>query len=558
MANTTPTTTDVLIVGAGPAGLTLANLLAQSDVRFLLVEKNSAPSDQSRAVIVHTRTLELWDKLDLADRAIANGVKLHGINLLINGKRVASFPLAANEAVPSPFPFALAYPQGKTEQLLMENLNNDAATIAWQTELISLMPNNHGARAVVRRPDGVLEEIDAKYVVGADGARSRVRQLLNVNFPGSTYAPTAFLADVALDPPPETGNLHLNLANGGFVGILALGEGRYRLFGALSPTYAALFQVQDEGRNVALADLRRWFEEYFHLSNRITRADWTSIYRIHQRLADTFRIGSVFLVGDAAHIHSPAGGQGMNLGIGDAFNLGWKLALVLHNEAREEVLDSYDVERRPVAQVVLKGADRAFELEATQNPIMELFRLYVLPRIINVVARIGAMRGAIFQLFSQTWISYRSSPVVAKTQRGQGLKGLQIGDRAPHGVFETGLNKGRSLFSLLRGPDHHVFVFEGQEAGELSTHLVDNTQALLDTYRTTIRTHVIARGNQELHARYRVTKPSIVLVRPDGHIAYAGSAADLALLSKYLDRWYLRKSSVSMQDVRSAETVTRT
>lgn len=134
----------------------------------------------------------------------------------------------------------------------------------------------------------------------------------------------------------------------------------------------------------------------------------------------------------------------------------------------------------------LRGADRGFELEATQNPMMEMFRLYVLPRILNVVARIGAMRGVIFRLFSQTWISYRSSPVVA-TQHDQWGTGVHIGDRAPHGVFEIGLNKGRLLFSLLRGPDHHVFVFEGQEVSELSTDLVNNTQALLDTYRTTIR-----------------------------------------------------------------------
>ncbi|MEM8529421.1 MAG: FAD-dependent monooxygenase [Chloroflexota bacterium] len=556
--NTLSTTTDVLIVGAGPTGLALANVLAQYDVSFFVIDRESGPTNQSRAAIVHIRTLELWDKLGVADPAIADGVKVHGVNLLINGKQVTHFPLAAREGVPSPFPFVLAYPQGQTEQLLLKNLNTDRYPVVWQTELIGFTPANNGVRTVIRRSDGVLQEIDTRYVIGADGANSLVRRLSNVDFPGTTYAPTAFLADVVLDPPPDASTIQLNLANGGFVGILALGEGRYRLFGALSPKYAAAFQSQNEGRTVSIEDLQRWFEEYFYMSNRITRADWTSIYRIHHRLADHFRSERIFLLGDAAHIHAPAGGQGMNLAIGDAFNLGWKLALVLRNEVHEEVLDSYEIERRPVAQTILRGADRGFELEATQNSIIELFRLYVLPSIINGVARFRAVRGVIFQLFSQTWINYRSSPVVKTTQRVRQQKGICAGDRAPHGMFQDGLNRGLSIFALLCGPDHHLLVFEGLQSAVPHTELVNVLQTLLDTYRIKIQIHTITQSNCELHMRYHMTSPGIVLVRPDGHIAYIGGADDLVSLGQFLDQWYVRKSAIVVHDDSGITTASHT
>ena len=553
--NTFPITTDVLIVGAGPTGLALANVLAQYEVNFLVIDRESGPTSQSRAAIVHIRTLELWDKLGLADPAIADGVKVHGVNLFIKGKQVTHFPLAAREGVPSPFPFVLAYPQGQTERLLLKNLNADTDPVVWRTELIGFTPTDNGVRAVVRRSDGMLQEIEARYIIGADGANSLVRRLSNIDFPGTTYAPTAFLADVVLDPPPDASTIQLNLANGGFVGILALGEGRYRLFGALSPKYAAAFQSQHEGRTVSLEHLQQWFEEYFSMSNRITRADWTSIYRIHHRLADHFRSGCIFLLGDAAHIHAPAGGQGMNLAIGDAFNLGWKLALVLRNEVIEEILDSYEVERRPVAQTVLRGADRGFELEATQNTFIELFRLYILPSIINVVARFRAVRGIIFQLFSQTWINYRTSPAVDPTQRVRQTKGIRVGDRASHGMFQDGVNQGRSIFTLLRGPDHHLLMFEGLQADVPHTELVNALQTLLDTYRTKIQIHTITQSNRELHMYYHMTSPCIVLVRPDGHIAYIGFADDLISLGRFLDRWYVRKSSIAVHAGSRIETV---
>jgi 2-polyprenyl-6-methoxyphenol hydroxylase-like FAD-dependent oxidoreductase len=198
-----------------------------------------------------------------------------------------------------------------------------------------------------------------------------VRRALGIDFHGRTYSQTGLLADVALEVPTEeylpTGTIRLNLTSGGFVGIFGLGNGRHRLFGAVPAGFTALSndaEISHEAyAEAASADIQRWLDDYFDVNARIRNTSWTALFRIHSRIADHFRSGSAFLVGDAAHIHSPAGGQGMNLAIGDAFNLGWKLALVATRQAHEQLLDSYEAERYPVAKTVLRGSDRGFALE---------------------------------------------------------------------------------------------------------------------------------------------------------------------------------------------------
>ncbi len=306
--------------------------------------------------------------------------------------------------------------------------------------------------------------------------------------------------------------MRLNLTRGGFVGIFPLSNGRQRLFGAVPPHLAAAqrgAEVSHEAyADVALADIQRWFDDYFDVPARIGSAAWTALFRIHSRIAERFRCGEVFLVGDAAHIHSPAGGQGMNLAIGDAFNLAWKLALVATGRARPLLLDSYEAERLPVARAVLRWTDRGFALETTRHPVVAWIRTHLAAPLIAPLTRLNVARSAVFKLFSQTWISYRHSPAVGGARAGR--RGPHPGDRVP---------------VPRRGADarmHRLWLLEGG-------HRRTAVDRLLSRFCVDVSIEVAPRDGLPL-----------ALIRPDGHIGYLGSPDDLDGLAAYLDRLYTR------------------
>ncbi|GAA2414091.1 FAD-dependent monooxygenase [Nonomuraea africana] len=450
---------DILIVGAGPSGLTVANVLAAYGVPFRIVDAKPGPVSQSRAAIVHVRTLELFDRLGLAGEARRRGLPITHAELYENGRRGAEVPLAGRDGGP------IALGQDETERLLVERLAERGHAVEWNTTLTTF----GGSR----------------WVVGADGASSQVRRAMGVGFAGRTYEQTGLLADVRLDTRLKPGRLRLNLTRGGFVGMLPLGESRYRLFGAVPRDLAAPGPdgrvSHDPYAEVSLEQLQRWFDTFFAVRARLVGADWTALFRVHSRMAERFRAGDTFLVGDAAHIHSPAGGQGMNLGIGDAVNLGWKLAMVARGEAGEQLLDSYEAERMPVARKVLNGADRGFALEATGQPVAAWLRAHVAGRLLGPLSHLPPVREAIARMFSQTWISYRDSPVVGGSRHGA----LRPGDRAPLGMAPADLR-------------HHLVVSPGA--------------------------HVDAPF--EIHEHPAAGRLAY-LVRPDGHLAYIGPPASV-------------------------------
>jgi len=510
---------EVLVVGAGPTGLTLASVLADGGVNVRLIDARPGPVDESRAAIVHVRTLEAWQQLGIADTAIARGIPVREVSVHVAGRPLVRFPLTVPESgrESGAFAHALALPQNETERILAAAFERRDGRIAWRTRLLGLEQHADGVTAVVRDPAGAVREILARYAVGADGSRSLVRRAAGIEAHGGSYAPTAFLADVGLDPPPPAGVVHLNLAKGGFVGILALGPGRFRLFGALSQSYAARF---DAVERVDPTTLQRWFDEYFGVSARISGIGWTSTYRIHHRLAERFRADRVFLAGDAAHIHAPAGGQGMNLGIGDAMNLGWKLVATIRGHARPALLDTYEAERRKVAETVLRNADRGFELEASDNRLLELFRRTVAPVVIRALVRLPVAQRMVFRLFAQTWITYRTSALA--TQHPKCTAGLHAGDRIAPDLL--GIDVGVSR--------HRALLVSGEAVPDALDRLI--RRFLPADPVITIDPHS-PRGR-----RLAGEGPDrIILARPDGHAAYVGPPGDLTALGEYLDRWYV-------------------
>lgn len=526
-------TIDVLIAGAGPTGLTVANVLHRSGVDFRILDKTSGPVEETRALVVHAKILELFDKLGLADEAIEQGSKVGAAQVLKRGKSVGKlsfFEDGQNDS--SPYPFALIYEQHRNERLLIRGLGDSGAGIEWNTELLSLTQSTDGVTAAVRRSDGSEETIEAKWVVGADGASSPVRHALGLGFEGDTYEESLFLADVELEWDGEPGRVYIDFTREGFYAFFPMpGENRFRLIGNVP-------NELEETEEITARDVQEIFDRYSGVETRITEAHWTSVYKIHRRMAERFRVGRVFLAGDAAHVHSPAGGQGMNTGIGDAYNLAWKLALVVKNQAREILLDSYEAERMPFARAILNGSDRGFYIQTASNPATQGIKLFAVPLLFRLVSAVSPLRKQAFWFVSQLWTQYRKSPAVSQGESVR--KGPHAGERAPYGFFESGPDSGKSIFEKLWGTDHHLLLFGGKEPDSARLEASrDEIEGMLDRYEFPVNFHQIPAGNEQLQNRYGVRKPSVFLIRPDGHVAYRGEASDVVGLKMYLDRLFV-------------------
>src|SRR5260221_9764837 len=343
---------DVLIAGAGPTGLVLGLWLTRLGLRVRIIDKTAEPGTTSRALAVQARTLELYRQIGFADAVIEGGRRIAAVNLWVAGKQVARAVFGNMGAGLSPFPYALIYPQDEHERLLIERLAEDGVKVERSTELLGLEDVTTRVLARLRCPGGVVETCTAAFIAGCDGAHSAVREALGIGFPGGTYAHLFYVADVESSGAAMNGEVNVGLDTTDFLAVFPLkGEGHARLIGTVQED--AMHQ-QD---NLTWTDVSQRVIEWMHID--VARVNWFSTYRVHHRVADHFRKGRVFLLGDAAHIHSPVGGQGMNTGIGAAANLARKLAAVLHRRAGGGILASYGPQRIALASRLSATTDQA-------------------------------------------------------------------------------------------------------------------------------------------------------------------------------------------------------
>jgi 2-polyprenyl-6-methoxyphenol hydroxylase-like FAD-dependent oxidoreductase len=475
---------DVLIVGAGPTGLVLALWLAKLGVRARIVDRAARAGTTSRAVAVQARTLELYDQVGLADEVVAAGVKVDHVNLWSKGEKRGVIDLSAGGGL-SPYPFALMYPQDAHEKLLAARLAELGITIERGVEVTELEPGVPAA--LLRHPDGRIERVEARFVIGCDGAHSPVRHALGIEFPGGTYSHVFYVADATIRGPVANGELHVAIQANDFVGVFPLGGNHVRLIGSL----------QREGEDLSWKDVDRSI--LAELQIEVDEVNWFSVYRVHHRVASAFRGGAMFLCGDAAHIHSPVGGQGMNTGIGDAINLAWKLAAVVQgSDAR--VLDSYEAERVPFARRLVATTDRAFEGVTNDSRIAHLARASV-PRLVGRLFRIGAVRELAFRTISQLEIRYRDSPLSV----GHAGK-IRGGDRLPW----AGAN-----FEPLRSLAWQLHIYGEPPA---------SAQVACDALRLPLHTFAFDAACE----RGGLARDAAYLVRPDGYVALALPAKRIA------------------------------
>jgi 2-polyprenyl-6-methoxyphenol hydroxylase-like FAD-dependent oxidoreductase len=499
----------VLIVGAGPTGLVLALWLTKLGVPVRIIDKTAGPGTTSRALAVQARTLELYAQAGLADALVEHGRKGIAINLWVGGKRAAHAVLGSMGEGLSPFPYALIYPQDEHERLLAARLSELGVEVERRTELLGFEEVNGRVTARLQLPDGISEQCEAAYIAGCDGAHSIVRGALSVGFPGGTYAHLFYVADVAASGPVMNGELHVGLDASDFLAVFPLqGEGRARLVGTLRGA------AEDSRQDLSWEDVRTRVIEWLEL--RVDRVNWFSTYRVHHRVADHFRGGRAFLLGDAAHIHSPVGGQGMNTGIGDAINLAWKLAAVLAGRAAESLLDSYEPERIAFARRLVATTDRAFTAVTSTGAVARLVRLHIVPFFLPLLIKFAALRRLMFRTVSQTAVNYRESPLSAG-RAGE----VHGGDRLPWVKMDS--NEIKDNFASLRSLDWQVHVYGEAQA---------DIQELCG--RRKLPLHVFAWRPQMKRAG--LEQNALYLVRPDGYVALADPAAGTAALAAYLDQ----------------------
>jgi 2-polyprenyl-6-methoxyphenol hydroxylase-like FAD-dependent oxidoreductase len=513
-------TTDVLVVGAGPTGLMLANQLGRRGIRVEIIDRHSGPAQQSRAVAVQARTLEIYARLGIDERALQLGRRGTGANLWANGKRTARIPLGDIGRDLSAFPFVLILGQDDNERILGEKLRDAGIGVQWNTELIALTQQEAGVEAVLEQPDGTTRTLSASYVAGCDGGHSAVRSLSGIAFPGAPYEHVFFVADTEATGSMVPDELNVFLFRDGFHLLFPMrGPDRWRAIGILPEPL--------RGK----PDLT--FEELVPAIRREVGADlafrqcsWFSTYRIHHRCAERFRDRRCFLLGDAAHVHSPAGGQGMNTGLQDAYNLAWKLALVVRGQAGDALLDSYEQERRRVAQNLLRSTDRAFNLLVSDGWLGALFRTRVVANAVALAMRFASVRELAFRTVSQIGIRYRTS-ILTEAAPGPG-RGPSPGDRFPwlELVFRAGA-PAEDLFDRLDDTRFNLIVI-GQPAPQSGILAAGDELAILTVPDDA--------ANDAALVRAGIGKPACFLLRPDGHIGLAGGRVAVADIERYFAR----------------------
>ena len=510
---------DVLIVGAGPTGLMLANQLARRGVRAQIIDRHAGPARETRALGVQARTLEIYAQLGIVERALELGKRGTGANIWAQGRWMARVPIGAAGHSATPYPYILVLGQDDNELIMGDRLRDFGVSVQWNTELTGLEQQRDQVTATLKGTDGTTRKIAAAWVAGCDGARSSVRELCGIAFPGAPYEHVFYVADTEATGGMVADEVNVYLWRKGFHLFFPMrGDDHWRVVGILPE---ALRDRSDVTFDSVIPSLRG--EAGSRLSFK--SCSWFSTYRIHHRSASHFRDRRCFVLGDAAHIHSPVGAQGMNTGLQDAYNLAWKLALVVQGRADEALLDSYEAERVPIARRLLNTTDRGFRLIVADNPLAGLLRTQILARIGAFAMRRKWVQSLAFRTVSQTGIHYREGPL-SQSLEDPPRDAPQAGDRFPWLMlkFETG-GVVEDSFRKLEDTRFNLLVI-GQPSPSAET------LGLGDLLRSYVLPADV--GNDAELARVHISGPAFYLLRPDGHVGLCGARLDAAAVRKYV------------------------
>ncbi len=524
----------ILIVGAGPTGLTLAHELLRHGIKPRLIEKTPLASPNTKALGVMARTLELLAPSGITQEMLAQGVSVPTFSAFSQGRQLARFDFA--NGIESPYPFILMIPQHTTEAMLTAHIVRKAGTVERGVELVSLTQRADGVEAVLRHADGAEEHTRTSFLIGCDGAHSTVRRLLGVPFVGTTVEQSFTTGNVRMhwDLPHDQALAYLN--RGRLITYFPLPDGHHRFIIAFPPGEA----LQGE---VTLEEIQRAIDTCGPAGARATDPSWLARYHVHQRKVEHYVHQRVILAGDAAHVHSPLGAQGMNTGMQDAMNLAWKLALVVQGRAPVRLLESYQIERAEVGTRLLQDDERLVRQAFLHHPLATATR----DRVAPCLTQLSQTQQVITSTAAELRISYHHGPLVAEYS-GEQVKSapsaVKVGDRAPNGPISAGKQTApRQLYDLLTGTRHALLIFapklDEARSREVQSQLSDWWD-LLDVYPIHRLDpdgedeQMLYDQNGVLAERYGIAEEGLVLIRPDGYIGFRSQPIAGEPLQRYL------------------------
>lgn len=528
--------TQVLIIGAGPSGLMMAAQLLRHGVQPIIIDGKQGPTDHSKALAVQARSLEIYRQMGVIDRIINGGKQAGGVTFTGDGKKLASLSMANVGKGETAFPFIHLYQQSKNERLLLDFLTQNCCPVYWDTNLLSLKQNADRVEVQLQSGTDTITLI-CDWLVGADGAHSTVRKQLQIPFSGDTYAHEFYLADVELDNQQLTiDEVQLYLSKKGFAGFFPMPENNcFRIIGNLPE---GIEQVESLQIDAVLPHLN----SISGLPIKVLHVNWFTTYRLHHRMADRFRQQRCFLVGDAAHIHSPVGGQGMNTGLQDAYNLAWKLAGVVNSLLNEAILDTYAAERMPVAKQLLNTTDKMFRIVMSTGWLTMLFKKWVMPRLLKYVWSKEGLREVFFRRVSQIFISYRHSAISLHLSDAGHIK---AGDRLPYlKVFDEKKQEETDLHEWCTKPGFTLIVLGKLQEIDLFTLAKWITQ----NYGANLNFFYLPQSakNTAVFKAFEVknSKKKALIIRPDMHIGFINDVVDIDMMDNYLNNVIGLKKSV--------------
>ena len=463
--------TDILIVGGGPVGLFLANECARRSLRWRLIETHSKQSEHSKALAIFPRTLEIFDMAGLVGPFLEKANRVTSVAVVSHGRTLAHMHFTPEE---SPHSFVAMVPQDVTEKLLLEELRRKGGDVEYNTTFVSASEQGDTVNVTLNR-QGETVNLRASFVVGCDGAHSAVRHLLNLPFEGAEYEDSFMLADIETNETLPADQLQLCPSEFGPVAIFPMNATRRRIVAIIDKT---------EGDAPSLDMVRNILTQRAPTGIEARALHWSSYFRIHHRQAAQMRVGRVFIAGDAAHIHSPFGGQGMNTGLHDVWNLVWKLDLALHGHGNEELLQSYSAERRPVIKQVIETTDFMTKAMGTPSKLAQTLRDTVIP----MVSRLAPFQHAFVQRLSELGVAYRGSPIV----EGPGTRYFDDSLRGGQGIS-------RRFLLVLSNEAKASSIKAAKQFAESFADIVEFRSA---------------------------RRQGLALVRPDGYIAYSAHNGD--------------------------------
>jgi 2-polyprenyl-6-methoxyphenol hydroxylase-like FAD-dependent oxidoreductase len=517
---------DVLIVGAGPAGLMMACQLALHKISFRIIDKKEHRTNYSGALIVQARSLEIFQQMGIAQKVVRGGVIAKEIKLIFNGKKSFAIPVKEIGIGISQFPWMLLLEQSVTEQFLIDYIRKLGYYVEWETELVQFKQDSQSVTSVLKLPDGHDKIITSKYLIAADGARSTTRKQLQIPFPGKSHPISLFVCDCRAEGDLSSDQLCFSFSDRTTSGFFPLPGGRWRVDGAISKDMMAKDQPTFEDIKINYAHKTR-------INVELCDPDWYSVFHVNERCAVSFQQNRCFLVGDAAHIHSPVGAQGMNTGLQDSYNLAWKLSYVIKGLAKTSLLDTYSCERVVVAKNVVRGTDLAFRIVTSQNFFIKLFRVHILPHVLGLLLPLFVkhqfMPHFLFRMISQISVHYRKSALSLHSSFGNfPVWSPKPGERLPYICYQEN-EKLINIQQKVTGTDFHLFIF--------SKHLMPNgIRKITEKYAQILSCETIANTFEtaDLYKQLGIDGEGFYFIRPDLYIAYRSCEAQTDHFEEYL------------------------